>query len=104
MADTTEVLHVDGKTFDTDDLTYGERREIKRIVRLELWDEEVDGEWTDWDDAPTDDYMTATREDVGGETRLTFEHGVFESAEQCASHRQGWSSFLDHLGDYLAAL
>ena len=43
-------------------------------------------------------------EDLGGETKLTFEHGVFESVEQRDSHRQGWSSFLDHLGDYLAAV
>ncbi len=38
-----EVLHVEGQTFNTDDLTYGEQREIKRICRLEIWNEEIDG-------------------------------------------------------------
>ena len=54
------LLHINGKTCDTDDLTYAERREIKRIVKAELWDEELYGEWTDFTDVPNDDYMAAT--------------------------------------------
>jgi len=47
MADDNELLHVDEHVFDTDDLTYEEHREIKRIARLEIWDEDIDGPFED---------------------------------------------------------
>jgi hypothetical protein len=60
MADKDEeLLHVNGQTFDMDDLTYGERREIRRLIRNELWDESVDGEF-DWDEVTPDDIVAVT--------------------------------------------
>lgn len=56
MADDRELLHVDGHTFDTDDLTYEERRQIKIIARQEIWDEDVDGPFQDLNE---DDLMPA---------------------------------------------
>jgi hypothetical protein len=50
------LLHIDGHTFDLDDLDYGERREIKRIARTEIYDEDVDGEFSDMNE---DDLMPA---------------------------------------------
>lgn len=54
-----ELLHVDGKTFDTDDLTYGERRDIRRLIKNELWDEDTDGPF-DWEEVTADDIMAVT--------------------------------------------
>ena len=59
MADDNEVLHVDGRTFDTDDLTYGERREIRRLIKNELWDEDLDGPF-EWGEVTADDIMAVT--------------------------------------------
>jgi hypothetical protein len=59
MPDDPELLHIDGKTFDTDDLTYGERREIRRLIRNELWDEDADGVF-DWDEVTPDDVVAVT--------------------------------------------
>lgn len=56
MADESELLHVDGHTFDTDDLTYAERRQIKILARTEIWDEDVDGEFQNLNE---DDLMPA---------------------------------------------
>lgn len=50
------LLHIDGHTFDLDDLTYGERRQIKAIARTQIYDESVDGEFSDMNE---DDLMPA---------------------------------------------
>jgi uncharacterized protein YndB with AHSA1/START domain len=42
--------------------------------------------------------------DVGGRTRLTLHQGVFESVSACDDHRRGWSSSLDKLAEYIAAV
>lgn len=61
MADEdAELLHIDGRTFDIDDLTYAERKQIKRIVKIDLWDEEVDGDWTGFEAVSPDDFVAAT--------------------------------------------
>jgi hypothetical protein len=57
--DDNEMLHIEGRTFDTDDLTYGERREIRRLIRNELWDDDLDGVF-DWDEVTADDIMAVT--------------------------------------------
>jgi hypothetical protein len=54
--DETELIYIDGHTFDLDDLTYAERRETKRIARTEIWDEGVDGPF---EDLSSDDVMPA---------------------------------------------
>jgi hypothetical protein len=56
MAEDTELLHIAGHTFDLDDLTYGERREIKRVAKVEIYDELVDGKFEDMNE---DDLMPA---------------------------------------------
>lgn len=57
--DADVILRIDGQEFDTATLTYKERRDMKRIIKLELWDEEVDGEWVDFNEPSIDDYITA---------------------------------------------
>jgi len=42
-------------------------------------------------------------EDVGGKTRLTLRHGIFETATSCDAHRLGWIDSFDQLGEHLAA-
>ena len=53
-----EVLHVKGKSLDPDDLTYKEKRNVRRLVR-KLWDEEVDGDF-DWNMIADDDVIPPT--------------------------------------------
>lgn len=43
--DADNLLYIDGEIFDAEDLTYGEKRDIRRIIRNELWDEALDGEF-----------------------------------------------------------
>jgi hypothetical protein len=47
MAEDSEFIHVNGHTFDVDDLTFEEHREIKTIARTEIWNEDVDGPFQD---------------------------------------------------------
>ena len=46
--------------------------------------------------------VKVTFEDVAGQTRLTFEHGVFQTVADRESHFGGWSQFMDALAAYLA--
>ena len=41
--DTDNLLYINGEVFDAEDLTYGEKREIRRIIRQEIWEETLDG-------------------------------------------------------------
>lgn len=60
MADTDpEILYVDGHTFDTDDLTYGERIAIRRLIKNEMWDQDADGPFN-WDEVTADHIMAVT--------------------------------------------
>lgn len=54
------LLHVDGKVLDTDDLTYAERIEMRRLMRTELWPVVGGGEGFDWDEVTSDHIMVVT--------------------------------------------
>jgi hypothetical protein len=41
--ETDNLLYIHGDVFDAEDLTYGEKRDIRRIIRTEIWDEALDG-------------------------------------------------------------
>jgi uncharacterized protein YndB with AHSA1/START domain len=47
--------------------------------------------------------LTVTLADHGGKTMLTLHQAVFESVTARDSHRGGWSSALDCLGEYLVS-
>ena len=47
--------------------------------------------------------VTLTFEDLGGKTRLTLHHGLFETIESRDQHNHGWNSSLDCLDEYLKA-
>ena len=55
--DDVQLLHVNGETFDPDDLTYGEMREVRTIVRS-IWDTD-EGDF-DWEEVSANDVMLAT--------------------------------------------
>jgi hypothetical protein len=55
----TDLLHVGDLSFDPEDLTFGEKREVRRIVRAELWDADVMGEF-DWAEVPDEEVVAAT--------------------------------------------
>jgi uncharacterized protein YndB with AHSA1/START domain len=56
-----------------------------------------------WQPIGPETIVTLTFEDVGGKTRLTLRHGVFESASACELHREGWIASFDRFGEHLAA-
>ncbi len=51
-------LKIGGQIFDPEDLTYGEKREVRRIIRDELWDS-GDGA-LDWDAVTENEVLPAT--------------------------------------------
>ena len=53
-----EVLRVDGRVFDPEDLTFGEKRAIRHRIQHELWDD-ADGEF-DWELVGENEVMPAT--------------------------------------------
>jgi len=59
--------------------------------------------WTDSEGNPTrpETVLTLSFEDANGKTRLTLHQAVFESVTACDMHRQGWSSSLDCLAEYV---
>lgn len=57
--DDTLILHVGDQSFNAEDLTFGEQREIRRLVRKELWEEDVMGPF-DWAEVPNDEVIAAT--------------------------------------------
>jgi uncharacterized protein YndB with AHSA1/START domain len=46
--------------------------------------------------------LTITLADLGGKTQLTLHQAVFESVTACDAHRQGWTSSLERLAEYVA--
>lgn len=58
MSDNLKIT-VNGQTFDTEDLTYGEQRAIRRLIRNEIWDEAQDGPF-DWDEVGEFEILPAT--------------------------------------------
>jgi len=59
--------------------------------------------WTDSEGNPTrpETLMILTFEDQKGKTRFTLHQSVFESVTACDMHRQGWTTALDCLAEYL---
>jgi uncharacterized protein YndB with AHSA1/START domain len=47
--------------------------------------------------------VTVTLVDLGGKTKLTLRHAIFESMSARDEHQNGWSSSLERLAEYLAA-
>jgi uncharacterized protein YndB with AHSA1/START domain len=45
--------------------------------------------------------VALTFEDVGGKTRLTLRHGIFETATSCDAHRRGWTDSFDRLAEFV---
>ena len=60
--------------------------------------------WEDEQGEPGHETLVkVTFEDLAGQTRLTFEHGVFQTMAERDSHFGGWSQFMESLAAYLAA-
>jgi hypothetical protein len=56
--DKVELLHVNGETFYPNDLSYGEMREVRAIIRKDLWDADLEGDF-DWKEVHVDDVELA---------------------------------------------
>lgn len=58
-----------------------------------------------WDPTPrklgSETLIEITFADQGNKTLMTFRQSVFDSTENCDSHRAGWNSAFDRLGDFL---
>ena len=46
--------------------------------------------------------VTISLAEHGAKTKLTLHHAVFETAEACAAHAQGWTGSLDRMAEYVA--
>ena len=59
--------------------------------------------WTDSQGNPTrpETLLVLTFEDEQGKTRMTLHQSVFESASACEMHRQGWTTALDCLAEFV---
>jgi uncharacterized protein YndB with AHSA1/START domain len=55
-----------------------------------------------WDNS-SETLITATFEERGGQTKLTFRQTPFDTVESRDSHQEGWSECLDRLEAYLAS-
>jgi uncharacterized protein YndB with AHSA1/START domain len=76
---------------------YREVVEPERLVFTWGWATEQ------WHPTSPETIVTMTFEDVGGKTRLKLQHGLFESVSACDLHREGWTSSVERLEEYLAA-
>jgi uncharacterized protein YndB with AHSA1/START domain len=47
--------------------------------------------------------LTLSFEELGGKTRFTLHQALFETTTACDMHREGWSSSLDRLAEYVAS-
>jgi uncharacterized protein YndB with AHSA1/START domain len=75
---------------------YREVTEPERLVFTFAWEDEKG-------QPGYETLVTVSFADQDGKTRLTFEQGVFETVADRDSHLGGWSEFMDHLAEYLAA-
>jgi uncharacterized protein YndB with AHSA1/START domain len=58
--------------------------------------------WEDAEGKPGHETLvTVTFEELGGKTKLTVHHAVFESVSVCTEHQSGWTECLDRLVAYL---
>lgn len=81
-------FHMRGPNYD--DHWRGVYREVKPPERLVFTSP-----------AGPDSIVTLTFEDLGGKTRLTLHHGIFSTVGDRDLRKNGWSSSLDCLADYL---
>lgn len=60
--------------------------------------------WTDAQGNPTrpETLLTLTFAEEGSKTRMTLHQAVFESVNACNMHREGWTSALEKLAEYVA--
>ncbi len=69
--------------------------EPERLVFTWAWTNEQ------WQATDPETVVTLTFEDLGGKTRLTLRHGIFETVSACDLHRAGWKDSFDRVGEYL---
>lgn len=93
-------FHMRGPDGD-DHWTQGSYREIREPERLVLA-----GCWADAAGNPKgpETILTLSFEEHGAGTRFTLHQAGFESVTARDSHRGGWSSSIDRLAEYLAAI
>jgi uncharacterized protein YndB with AHSA1/START domain len=48
--------------------------------------------------------VTVTFVDLGGKTKLTLRHAIFESTSARDEHQNGWTSSLERLAEYLVVV
>ncbi len=41
--DASDLIWLDGIEYDVEGMSYGEKREVRRVLRTEVWDEDIDG-------------------------------------------------------------
>lgn len=51
----------------------------------------------------TETVVTITLMDQGAETVMTMRHEIFDTADLCNAHNDGWTASLDRLADLLAS-
>lgn len=60
--------------------------------------------WNDWEgNQGPETLVFVTLIEEGAKTRMTLRHTRFETAEQCDSHREGWTASMERLAGYVAA-
>lgn len=93
-------FHMRGSAGD-DHWLRGVFREVVRPERLVMA-----GAWVDEQGRPNgpETLMTVTFADENGKTKLTLRQAGFESDDARELHREGWTSTLECLGEYLAAV
>ena len=67
----------------------------ERLVFTFAWDQE------DGSRGP-ETLITITFADQAGKTLMTFRQAVFDTPDNCDSHRMGWNSTFDRLAEYVA--
>jgi uncharacterized protein YndB with AHSA1/START domain len=77
--------------------TYREIDPSNRLVFTHVWDED------DGTKGP-ETVVTITFEDAGDKTKLTLHQTGFASEASRDAHREGWTSQLDALDDYVASV
>lgn len=73
---------------------FREVTESERLVFTFAWEEE--GE------RGLETLVTVTFAEDGGQTRMTFRHEPFQSAEERDGHRGGWGSAFDRLDEWIS--
>jgi len=80
---------------DAENWAHGVYREVVPVKRLAMT-----FAWEGTDALET--LITMTFEEDGDGTRMTFDHGPFESTGSRDGHHEGWNQSFDKLANYLA--